>query len=83
MLKLFIILGLLVLLYFLIRGAVRELRSGHRHDLALEEKDHMVQDPFCRVYVPQGTAVSERIGGQTYYFCSRDCAQAFQKELSG
>jgi YHS domain-containing protein len=42
----------------------------------------MVQDPNCRVFVPKGVAVQEQIGGQTYFFCSRDCAKAFQKQLS-
>jgi YHS domain-containing protein len=43
----------------------------------------MIQDPMCRVFVPKGTAVQEEIGGQVYFFCSRDCAKSFQKRLSG
>lgn len=44
--------------------------------------NHMVQDPVCRVFIPQTNAVREEIGGQTYFFCSRDCAKIFQKQLS-
>jgi YHS domain-containing protein len=27
--------------------------------------------------------VQEEIGGQSYFFCSRECAKTFQKQLSG
>jgi YHS domain-containing protein len=81
MLRLLVILGLIVLLYFLIRKVTRELRGGS-HGRELEDKDQMIQDPVCRVYVPRGAAVEEKIGGQTYYFCSKQCAQTFQKQLA-
>jgi YHS domain-containing protein len=42
-----------------------------------------VQDPVCRVFVPRGAAVTEDIGGQTYYFCSRSCAVKFHEQLAG
>jgi len=35
------------------------------------------------VYVPRGSAVEATIGGQQYYFCSRDCAGKFEARLSG
>lgn len=82
MYRLLFIIGLLVILYFLVRSAIREL-SGGKGQGQLADKNQMVQDPVCRIYVPRGAAVAESIGGQTYYFCSRDCAQTFQKQLSG
>jgi len=42
----------------------------------------MVQDPVCKTYVPRGSAVSADVGGQTYLFCSRDCADTFQNQIS-
>jgi YHS domain-containing protein len=77
-----IIAGLFVLAYLLIRRAYRDFLASSA-SRPLIGKDHMVQDPVCRVYVPRGIAVQETIGGQAYYFCSRTCAQAFQKRLSG
>lgn len=82
MYRLLLVLGLLVLLYFLLRSAVRELRGKKGPDQTVTDKNQMVQDPVCRMYVPKGSAVEASIGGQTYYFCSRDCAQTFQKQLS-
>ncbi len=83
MYRLLIIAGLLVLLYFLVRRAISEFRLGYDRGQGQIEKNQMVQDPVCRVYVPRSAAVEENIGGQTYYFCSKDCADAFQRQLAG
>lgn len=81
--RLLLILGLLLVLYFLLRSTVREFLRGKDQDRKLTDKNQMVQDPVCRMYVPRGTAVSASIGGQTYYFCSQGCAETFQQQLSG
>jgi YHS domain-containing protein len=82
MYRLLLVLGLLIVLFFLLRSVIRDLlaKRGESHEIT--EKNHMVQDPVCRMYVPRGSAVAASIGGQTYYFCSNDCAQTFQKQLS-
>jgi YHS domain-containing protein len=66
--------------------AIRQLqaRDGRATpDTQISDVNRMIQDPMCRVFVPKGTAVQEEIGGQVYFFCSRDCAKTFQKRLSG
>lgn len=83
MYRLLLISGLLIVLYFLIRSAIRELKGTRGSGQLTGDQAQMVQDPMCRVFVPRGSAVSEQIGGQTYFFCSRSCAQEFQKQLSG
>ena len=80
MLRYVLILGLLILLYFLLRSAIKEFRAQRA---GVPSRDQMVQDPMCRVYLPRGTAVEATIGGQQYYFCSRDCAGKFEARLSG
>jgi uncharacterized protein len=42
--------------------------------------DEMVQDPHCKTYVPKREAVKKIIAGETYWFCSEDCAAKFQSE---
>jgi YHS domain-containing protein len=83
MYRIILILGLLVVLYFLIRRAVRVFKGRGEPDSLLPGKDHMVQDPVCLVFVPREAAITEDIGGQTYYFCSRSCAHKFQEKLAG
>jgi YHS domain-containing protein len=83
MYRIIFILGLLVVLYFLLRLALREFKNQGEPDLLPPGKNHMVQDPVCKVFVPRGTAIKEDIEGQTYYFCSQSCAHKFQEKLAG
>ena len=83
MYRIIFILILLFVLYFLIRSALREFRAKAGTDRLPVDKDQMVQDPVCHVFVPRGLAVTEVIGGQIYCFCSRGCATTFQKQMTG
>jgi YHS domain-containing protein len=83
MYRIILTLGLLVVLYFLLRRAIREFKGQGKPDLLPPGKNHMVQDPVCKVFVPRGVAIKEDIGGQAYYFCSRSCAHKFQEQLAG
>ncbi len=82
MYKLIIILILLVILFYMLRRAIQDWGKNGK-DQTLPGKDVMIQDPVCKVYIAAGSAVAERVGGQTYYFCSKECASKFQKEYSG
>ena len=82
MYKIIMILILLVILFYMFRRAVQDW-GGKDSEQASPGNDVMMQDPVCKVYITAGSAVSERIGGQTYYFCSQDCAKSFKKEFSG
>ncbi len=87
MYRIILILALFTVLYFLLRTAVRELRerrnAGSHSANQISDKNQMIQDPNCRIFVPKGVAVREEIGGQIYFFCSRECAKTFQKQLAG
>lgn len=87
MYRIILILTLFTVLYFLLRSAIRELRerrnAGNHSANQISDKNQMIQDPNCRVFVPKGVAVREEIGGQIYFFCSRECAKTFQKQLAG
>ena len=83
MYRIILILGLVVVLYFLFRRAIRALKGPSEPDGLLPGKDHMVQYPVCLAFVPREAAITEDIGGQTYYFCSRSCAHKFQEKLAG
>ena len=83
MYRLLLILALLILLYILVRKALREFYKSGNRETGLGWRQQMIQDPVCRSYVARGDAIVAHLGGQTYYFCSTECAQAFQKQLSG
>lgn len=84
MYRLLLITALLVVLYFLLRQAVRGFRNkevGNRGTSV--DQDQMVEDPECHTFVPRRHAVIETVSGQTYCFCSKQCAVAFQNRQSG
>lgn len=37
----------------------------------------MVQDPACGVYTPRDSAIEARVKGETRYFCSERCRDAY------
>ena len=41
-----------------------------------------VKDPVCGMTVDPRTAISRAISGKTYYFCSEECAKAYEDKLS-
>ena len=42
--------------------------------------DEMVQDSFCKTYIPRRESVRKVIEGQEHFFCSNECADKFKSE---
>lgn len=85
MYRLLLIVGLLALLWYLLRRTIAARRDSGGWLSGVKDQpqgNHMVQDPVCRVYIPRANAVREEIGGQAYLFCSHDCAKVFLEQLS-
>jgi len=83
MYRLLLISALLVVLYFLLRQAVRGFKNkGVGDPGAPVDLDQMVEDPVCHTFVPRRHAVIETVNGQTHCFCSRQCAETFQNRQS-
>ncbi len=38
----------------------------------------MAKDPICGMVVPKDRSIKKEIGGRTYYFCSKGCANTFE-----
>jgi len=74
----FIILGLLgYLLYRTVKGV---FRSNKEVDRSVDGGviDEMVQDPFCKTYIPRRESIKRVIHGNEYRFCSEECAAKFE-----
>ena len=82
MLRLIAVALLLVVLVYLVRGMVREMKAKRRPQAVKGAHDHMIQDPVCLVYVPRDAAVATQVGENRYYFCSRECAEAFERKTA-
>ncbi|MFC1493710.1 YHS domain-containing protein [Thermodesulfobacteriota bacterium] len=40
----------------------------------------MVQDPFCKTYIPRHEAFRIVMDGKEYFFCSEECAEKFKQK---
>ncbi len=73
-----------ILAYFLFR-LIRKIRLAdgrRREDVSPGPVDEMVQDPNCLTYIPKGSAIKKNIGGETRFFCSQACVDAFRQKNS-
>ena len=79
--RLLIFAFLAYLLYRVIKGVLssgqRPIRRNDRGTI-----DELVQDPLCKTYIPLRDAFTRTIGGKEYFFCSKECADKFEKDVS-
>lgn len=80
MYRLFLILGLLVVLFLLLRSAYRNSKLVGSPTGPPLDGDQMVQDPVCGVFVPRKTAIVKQVGEGLNCFCSQECADKFQEQ---
>jgi YHS domain-containing protein len=78
-LKLIIYVVLVYIFYRLVRAAFRSNRKIQR-DRQDPVIDEMVQDPFCKTYIPLRQSVKRVIDGEEHFFCSPECAGRFLSE---
>ena len=81
--RLLIFLGLLILLYYLVRGWISPSKSRQMDPSrgTRELESEMVKDPHCQTYIPKNSAIRARIDGRDYYFCSRQCVKRFKGKM--
>jgi uncharacterized protein len=78
--RLLIFFGLLILLYYLVKGWIYPSKRRHmeRAEGEWELGGEMVKDPSCETYIPKESAIHARIDGKDYYFCSKECLRKFK-----
>jgi len=40
------------------------------------------KDPACGTYISAATSLHEKVGGETYYFCSKECRDKYVASLA-
>lgn len=74
----------LVLAYVAYRVLKSFLGSGkkvqERRESSSQVIDEMIQDPYCKTYIPRREAVERIIEGKPIFFCSDQCASRYQLE---
>lgn len=81
MIRYLILFILFAILYHFLRSMIRGLfaPSGRRTKPREESlpSEELVQDPFCRTYVPIRSALRRKVDGRELFFCSRECAERY------
>ena len=78
-----------VLLFFLLRAALRNLFCGKPlpHPPALrrihlllpvQPGGELKKDPVCGTYVSTAASVTRTVGGQVVHFCSKECRDKYR-----
>lgn len=80
MYRLFLILGLLIVFFTLLKSIYRNSKLTGRPSAPPLDGDQMVQDPVCGVFVPRKNAIVQQVGEGSNYFCSQECAAKFQEQ---
>ncbi|HFC97145.1 MAG TPA: YHS domain-containing protein [Thermosulfurimonas dismutans] len=79
--RLLFLLFLVFLVLWAAKGLVRDLkglvRENPERKRATPLSDELVRDPVCGVYCPKSTAYRVTRHGETHYFCSEKCREAF------
>jgi YHS domain-containing protein len=80
LLRLLVIAGLGYLLYRVVKSFLP--LSGRLNKTRTNGViDEMVQDPQCKTYIPRREAQRKVIDGKEYFFCGKECADKFEKEV--
>jgi YHS domain-containing protein len=76
-----------ILLFLLARSVLRSLFAPKAPPAAptrpapprVPEGGELKKDPVCGTYVSTASSLSERVRGETVYFCSTECREKFKK----
>ena len=76
--RLLTILFLFFILYLVVKVLIGfAYLSRQRRKRQEELGGEMVRDPVCETYISKATAIVKDGNGQTVYFCSQECMNAF------
>lgn len=83
MARFLIIVLFLYVMYRLIKSFFREGRTEIHKSGTSGMIDEMVQDPFCKTYIPRREAFKKVLGGKEILFCSKECAEKYESQSEG
>lgn len=81
LIRLLFFIFLIYLLYSLVKrvfGAGSKISGRDSSSGVISE---MVQDPFCKTYIPRSEAYKVRLEGEEILFCSRECAEKYKEKV--
>jgi YHS domain-containing protein len=56
--------------------------TGPRPPQQVPLTGELKKDPVCGTYIAAATSLQEKVGGQTFHFCSRECRDKYVASLA-
>jgi YHS domain-containing protein len=56
--------------------------AGPRPSSQVPLTGELKKDPVCGTYIAAATAIKEKVGGQTFHFCSQECRDKYVASLA-
>jgi YHS domain-containing protein len=76
MARLIFLIVLVFILYYVLHFLMKDPSLRRKVNMR-DEPEELVQDPYCRTYIPKRSAVKKRIAGKDCYFCNPDCLRKY------
>ena len=58
---------------------LRDVNAYQAGEVPVDRED-LVQDPYCKTYVPKSQAYVREISGEKQYFCGQECCDKYLSE---
>ena len=56
--------------------------AGPRPSNQVPLTGELKKDPVCGTYIAAATSIKEKVGGQTFHFCSQECRDKYVASLA-
>lgn len=80
--RLILFIILLIILYYVLHFLIKDMPTLRKKVDRKSEPEELVEDPYCRTYIPKRSALKRKIAGKDYYFCNRECMKKYLKRES-
>jgi YHS domain-containing protein len=77
MFRFILLLILLLILFYVLRLLIKDMLSPKKKVNRSSEPEELVQDPYCKTYIPKRSAVRKKMAGRFYYFCDQECMKKY------
>src|SRR6202051_3492184 len=63
-------------------GGGQPAQSGQAPGKQVPLTGELKKDPACGTYIAAATSIQEKVGGETFYFCSKQCREKYVASLA-
>jgi len=80
--RLILFIILLLLLYLILHHLIKDMPVRRKKLNRESEPEELVQDPYCKTYIPKKSASKKKISGRWLYFCNQECMKNYMNKIT-